>query len=117
VFLALPETRSQTATRASTQSMGATFKGYFQALRDRVFILFVCVSMLSVLVYMNLNTTLGVYLRDNHAVSESGYGLLISANALLVVLLQFPITKRIESHSPMLMMAFGTLLYAIGFAM
>lgn len=117
VFLALPETRSQTAAGASTQSMGATFKGYFQALRDRVFILFVCVSMLSVLVYMNLNTTLGVYLRDNHAVSESGYGLLISANALLVVLLQFPITKRIESHSPMLMMALGTLLYAIGFAM
>lgn len=117
VFLALPETRPEAAAGSSSHSMGATFKGYFQVLRDRVFILFVFVSMLSVLVYMNLNTTLGVYLRDSHAVPESGYGLLISANAILVVLLQFPITRRIESYPPMLMMAFGTLLYAIGFAM
>ena len=73
--------------------------------------------MLMALVYMNMNTTLGVYLRDTHGVPEAGYGVLLSMNAAMVVLLQFPITRRIESKPPLLMMAFGTFLYAIGFAM
>jgi len=34
-----------------------------------------------------------------------------------VVLFQFPITRRIEGQPPMLMMAAGAALYAIGFAM
>jgi len=64
-----------------------------------------------------MNTTLGVYLRNEHGTPESVYGLLLSINATMVVLMQFPITRRIEKYPPMLMMALGTFLYAIGFAM
>ena len=35
----------------------------------------------------------------------------------MVVLFQFPITRWIENQKPLLMMAAGTLLYAIGFSM
>ena len=70
-----------------------------------------------VLVYMNMNTTLGVYLRDHHGVPTSGYGFLLSLNAAMVVFFQFPITHRIADRPPMLMMALGAALYAIGFAM
>jgi len=70
-----------------------------------------------VLTYMNMNTTLGVYLRDTYNVPESGYGGLLSLNAAMVVLFQFPITRWIENRKPLVMMAAGTLLYAIGFAM
>jgi MFS family permease len=66
---------------------------------------------------MNMNTTLGVYLRDVHGTPESAYGLILSLNAAMVVFLQFPITRRIEDYPPMLMMALGSALYAIGFAM
>jgi MFS family permease len=79
--------------------------------------LFLGASMLMALVYMNMNTTLGVFLRDVHGIPEAGYGGLISLNAALVVLFQFPITRRIENLPPLLMMALGTLLYAIGFGM
>ena len=68
-------------------------------------------------VYINMNTTLGVFLRDVHGISEAGYGYILSLNAAMVVLFQFPITRRIEHFPPMLMMAAGTALYAIGFAM
>ena len=69
------------------------------------------------LVYMNMNTTLGVFLRDVYAVPASGYGALLSINAMMVVLLQFPISRRITDRPPLLMMAFGTALYAVGFGM
>jgi len=66
---------------------------------------------------MNMNTTLGVYLRNVHGIPESGYGWILSLNAAMVVLFQFPITRRIEKRPPMRMMALGAALLAIGFAM
>jgi MFS family permease len=48
---------------------------------------------------------------------EVNYGWLLSINAIIVVVLQFWVTRRLEKHRPMLMMAAGSLLYAIGFAM
>lgn len=117
VYLYLPETKPETHLGEEPESVTTTFAGYFQVLKDRVFILFIGANILLGLVYMNMNTTLGVYLRDVHGVPESGYGMILSLNALMVVLFQFPITRRIEGYPPMLMMALGTFLYAIGFAM
>ena len=97
--------------------MAGSFGGYLRVLRDTAFMLFLGASMLMVLTYMNMNTTLGVFLRDAHGIPEAGYGWLLSLNAAIVVLFQFPITRRIENQKPLLMMAAGTLLYAIGFAM
>lgn len=69
------------------------------------------------LVYMNMNSTLGVFLRDYRGLPEVGYGSLLSINAIIVVALQFWLTRRLEKQKPLLMMALGTFLYAIGFAM
>jgi MFS family permease len=79
--------------------------------------MFIFASMLSAFVYMNMNVTLGVFLRDNYGIPEDGYAYILSINAAMVVLFQFWITRRIEKRPPMLMMALGTLFYAIGFAM
>jgi MFS family permease len=97
--------------------MSSSFAGYLHVLRDTAFMLFLGASMLMVLTYMNMNTTLGVYLRDTHGIPEAMYGYILSLNATMVVLFQFPITRRIENLPPMIMMAAGTALYAIGFAM
>ena len=117
VFRLLPETKPESSPDAPQESMAGSFSGYFRVLRDTVFMLFLGASMLMVLTYMNMNTTLGVYLRDTYNVPESGYGGLLSLNAAMVVLFQFPITRWIENQKPLSMMAAGTLLYAIGFAM
>jgi MFS family permease len=117
VFRFIPETRPETSPNAPQESVAGSFSGYFRVLRDTAFILFLGASMLMTITYINLNTTLGVFLRDTHGVPEAGYGWLLSLNAAMVVLFQFPITRRIENQQPLLMMAAGTLLYAIGFAM
>lgn len=113
----LPETKPVAGPDEPQESVAGSFRGYFRVLQDTAFMLFLGASMLMVLTYVNMNTTLGVFLRDTYNVPEAGYGGLLSLNAAMVVLFQFPITRRIEGQKPLLMMAAGTLLYAIGFAM
>ena len=117
VFRLIPETKPEASPDAPQESMAGSFAGYFRVLRDTAFMLFLGASVLMVLTYMNMNTTLGVFLRDTYNVPDSGYGGLLSLNAAMVVLFQFPITRWIEDQKPLMMMAAGTLLYAIGFAM
>ncbi|RPJ26556.1 MAG: MFS transporter [Chloroflexi bacterium] len=114
VFRLIPETKPAAPEGQEPESTAQTFKGYLQVLRDGKFMAFTFVCLLIWLVYMNMNTTLGVFLRDQHGIPESGYGWLISINAAMVVLLQFPITRRIEKSPPMLMMAFGSFFVAFG---
>lgn len=117
VLLALPETKPQTQPHTKPETMKQTFAGYGRVLQDTPFLAFIGVTVLMTLVYMNMNSTLGVYLRDQHGLPEVGYGSLISINAIIVVLFQFWVIRRLEKYKPLLMMAAGSLLYAIGFAM
>jgi len=114
VFRLIPETKPAAPEGKVQESTAETFAGYLRVLRDGKFIAFTLVCLLTWLVYMNMNTTFGVYLRDQHGIPESGYGWLISINAAMVVLLQFPITRRIEKNPPMLMMALGAAFIASG---
>ncbi len=117
IAIFLPETKPAAHPDAPKETMARTFAGYGQVFRNAAFMLFLGAVMLQVFTYMNMNTALGVYLRNEHGTPESGYGLLLSINAAMVVLMQFPITRRITKYPPMLMMAAGTFLYVIGFSM
>ncbi|MBI5840144.1 MAG: MFS transporter [Chloroflexi bacterium] len=117
VIFALPETKPKAHPSAKPETMSQSFAGYGKVFKDIPFVAFVFVSIMMTLVYTNMNTTLGVFLRDTHGIPEAGYGYLISMNAVLVVLFQFWIARKLEKYKPMLMMAFGSALYAIGFAM
>ncbi len=117
VHLYMPETKPAAHPDAKHETMLQTFAGYGKVFRDTVFLSFLVVTFLQVIVYINMNTTLGVYLRDNHGVPEVNYGWLLSLNAAMVVAFQFWLTRRLEKQKPMIMMAVGTALYALGFAM
>jgi MFS family permease len=117
VFLLIPETKPAAPEGKAQESTAQTFAGYLQVLRDGRFIAFTFVCLLTWFVYMNMNTTLGVFLRDKHGLPESGYGWLISINAAMVVLLQFAITRRMEKNPPMLVMALGAFFIAAGLLM
>lgn len=117
VFFVIQETRRPREAGEPEETMAQTFKGYGKVLRDSAFVWFLGASLLMVLVYMQMNTTLAVYLRDEHGVSEQGFGFILSLNAAMVVLLQFQFTRWIDRYRPLIVMTVGTLLYAIGFAM
>src|SRR5262245_53052777 len=96
VLFALPETKPQAQAHAKPESMRQTFAGYGRVFKDTPFLTFIGVTVLMTLVYMNMNSTLGVYLRDQHGLPEVRYALLLSINAIMVVLFQFWVTRRLE---------------------
>lgn len=116
VFLGMPETKPQLQPGEVPESIQATFRGYLHVLKDRLFLMFILANIFSMLAFVNVEATLGVFLRDVHGVSEQGFGWLLTINALLVVFFQFWLTRRLEKKSPLGMMALGALLYGVGFA-
>lgn len=117
VFLVLPETKPAPAEDEPEQSLVQTVGGYGLVFRDFIYMGFIVVSMLMALVYFQMNSTLSVFLRDVHGVSDQQFGLILSLNAAMVVLFQFWITRRISGFPPFFMMAVGTVFYAVGFGM
>jgi MFS family permease len=116
VFFLLPETRVR-LRRERQETMAQSFQGYGRVIADKAFIFFWLASVFTWLVYMQMNSTLSVYLRDYHSVNEQMYGYIISLNAVMVVVMQFWITRRTSRYSPYVVMAWGTLFYALGFSM
>ena len=117
VFIVIPETKPEKQDDKPEESIMKTLKGYIEVIKDYVFISFLIVSALTVLVYMQMNSTLSVFLWEMYNFPLEWFGALLSMNALMVVALQFWITRRIAKYAPMKMMALGTILYMIGFGM
>ncbi len=117
VFVVLPETKPETSEEHEEQSLGKTLAGYGIVLKDRLYIVYILISMLLTLAYMQMNNSLPVFLRDVHDIAPQGYGYLLSMNAAMVVVLQFWVTRRLNKYPPLLMMALGTLLVGVGLAM
>jgi MFS family permease len=117
VLLFLPETKPAAHPDAKPETVKQTFAGYGKVFRDIPFVAFIVMSVMTALIYTNFNSTLGVFLRDVHNIPAIGYGYLISMNAIIVVIFQFWVARRLEKYKPMLMVALGTALYGIGFGM
>jgi MFS family permease len=113
----IPETRPSTPQMEHHESIVQTFRGYGTVLHDKVYAAFLAVSALMNLVYIQMYTTLSVYLFDIHDVPANGYGYLMSMNAVIVVMYQIWLTRRLRPYRALPLMAAGTVLYAIGFTM
>ncbi len=116
-YLLIPETKPQNQPGEKPESLLVTFKGYFQVLRHGAFIAFMAAGMLMGLVYQQMYHSLSVYLRDNHGIDPKGYGFLLTASAIVVILFQFSMTRWIKKKPAFKMMALGTLFYMLGFSM
>ena len=117
VFAVIPETKPEKSKDKPEESVMRTIVGYKEVLKDGVYMLFLSVSAIMVLVYMQMNSTLSVFLRDVHGFPLQSFGLLLSMNAFIVVLFQFWISKKISKYAPMKVIAIGALFYVVGFGM
>ncbi|HEY4693228.1 MAG TPA: MFS transporter [Bellilinea sp.] len=117
-FLFMPETKPvRDEIHQKAESILTTFRGYGTVLRDSPYIAFLVAGILMGLVYQQMYNSLSVYLRDNHGIEPSGYGLLLTVSAIVVILFQFTTTRLIKHKPPFLMMALGTGFYVVGFSM
>ena len=117
VFIKLPETLSKSGDDNKHESVFKTVKGYGRVFSDRFYMAYILVSILMLVVYQQLYSSFAVYLRDVHGYSPRFYGLLMSLNAFIVVILQFRVSRWVENKKPMIMMALGTLTFLIGYTL
>jgi len=116
-FKFMPETKPAPQEEAHQESLLKVAIGYFRVGKDFAYVAFIVAGILMSAVYQQMYNSLSVYLRDNHGTSPQGYGFLLTASAITVILLQFPISSRIKFKPPFLVMAAGTVFYMIGFSM
>jgi MFS family permease len=91
--------------------------GNFAAvLHDRRFVLFCVATSLAVVAYSQMMTVLPVYMKDQFGLGETFYGWVMTTNALMVVALQFPITRSTQRLARFPLIALGAVLYAAGVA-
>ena len=117
VVAALPETRPEAREDERRESFWQTLAGYRLVARDRLYMAFLGIALVIQVVYIQMNTTLAVYLLNAHGITPDLFGIILSLNATMVVLFQFGITRRIARRPPLLMLALGAALYGIGFAL
>jgi MFS family permease len=117
VMATLPETKPESVDDKEEENLLRTFIGYIKVFKDLIFMEFILAAILMNTVYVQMNSTLPVYLRDVHNSPPSTYGIILSINAGMVVVFQFWVTRKMSSIPPMLVMALGTLFYLVGFGM
>jgi MFS family permease len=117
VYTVIPETKPQIQDDISEESVIKTIIGYKEVIKNWRFMLFLAVSAITVLVYMQMNTTLSVFLWEVYMFPDQSFGLLLSMNAIMVVIFQFWISRKVSKYAPMKVMAFGSIFLMIGFSM
>lgn len=117
VLKTIPETKPSNATGQPSESILKTMSGYGRVLKDRPFVAFILASIIMIVVYTQMYSTLSVFLFRVHAVPARGFGYLMSMNAAMVVLFQYTFARWIKNSPPMMMMILASLLYGIGFSM
>jgi MFS family permease len=102
------------AAREIQEKLITTLKTYLTIFQDRVFSSFIFGFTLRQIAGSILWVLLGAYAIDNYGLSENLYGLIPTANAVMVVLLQLYVTRRTSRYRPLAVMAIGTLFYGLG---
>jgi MFS family permease len=88
--------------------------GYGQVLRNRTFVAFCSAYILASMAYSLMMVLLSIYAKENFAMPEQRFGLIMSANALMVVLFQFSVTSVTKRHRAFPVLAVGSAFYALG---
>lgn len=114
----LKETQSkESAEKVSGQSLGDVLRGYLGPLRDARLIALIVLGGLVGLIYFQWYFAVPVFMRDVHGFAPSIYGGLMSFAGVLVIVFQLPLTRRAKGVAPMILMALGSLLFALGFGL
>jgi MFS family permease len=85
--------------------------------RDLTALRFLGLLLVIGVVFFQLFGTWPLYMKQVRGFSESRIGLLLTVNALMIVLFEMQLIRRIEKKDPLSMIAIGTLFVAAGFGL
>jgi MFS family permease len=108
--LLLKETRPAASGHCDTVPAASAYK-------DAPFMVFCIVGAVLFVVYAQMFTTFGSFAGGVIGVPESEIGMMFSLNGIMIVLLQYPVTRIFSRFRLTTSLAIGSLLYAAGFGM
>lgn len=109
-YFFLPETRSLSD---KTQA-GFSFRDYAFILQDKTFVSFLGIYFLVLMAYSHIFSLLPVYISDNFGLAGNEYSWTVTVNALMVVFLQYAVTKFTARFGDFPAIVAGATLYGIG---
>jgi MFS family permease len=92
-----------------------TLRSVFRAGQDRSFLTFTLLCLLLFLALGQMSTTLSVYTVERAGFSDAMYGSLLTLNGLMVVALQYPVTRALQRVTRKTALMLGSFLYALGY--
>ena len=92
-----------------------TLRSIFKAGQDRSFLGFTLLCLLLFLAMGQMSTTLSVYTVERAGFSDAMYGSLRTLNGLMLVALQYPVTRALQRVSKKMALILGSCLYALGY--
>jgi MFS family permease len=120
IYLFIPETMPKTEKvkndEAQPKGIRALFDGvYGDIIRDGHFMTFLMAYFVVLMSYTHMFSLLPIYVSENFGMAENQYSLILSVNAVIVVLFQYVVTKYTDHFSPYSIIMGGAMLYVIGF--
>jgi MFS family permease len=109
-YFFLPETKPE----SEKPKRGIGLGDYSVILRDGQFIAFLLIYFLVLMAYSHIFSLLPVYVHENFGLPENQYSLIVTVNAVMVVLFQYLVTKYTERFGDFTVIVAGALLYGIG---
>ncbi|MBK7453196.1 MAG: MFS transporter [Anaerolineales bacterium] len=102
---------------SATQMIGQQAKGrdgYAQVFRDKGYVLFVSLTSIGLIAPSILWILMPVYTNTNFGIPENLYGWIPTTNALMCVVIQYPVTQLTRHYKTLPVTALGMLIYALG---
>jgi MFS family permease len=85
--------------------------------RDPPFLAFLALITLLSMCFFQIFATMPLHLRDHYGATETSIGAVIALNALLIVLFEMVVQRRVETSNPLRVAAWGSLLVGAGLAL
>jgi MFS family permease len=86
-------------------------------LRDRAFVGFLLLTMLSTMVFLQFGSTYPLYLRDHFGMNEPQIGLMFAVNTTIIVAFEMLLIDAVQRWSLVGTIAWGSFLSCVGFGM
>jgi MFS family permease len=90
-------------------------RSIFQAGQDARFLQFTLLALMLFVTMGQMSTTLSVYTVERAHFTDAMYGSLLTLNGLMVVVLQYPVTRALRRFSHKTALILGSCFYAIGY--
>jgi MFS family permease len=102
------------AYRSEKETWTESLGGYSRVFRDHPYVVFALLVGIGLIAPSMLWTLFAVYTKQNFGLPEYLYGWLPTTNALMCVLVQFPVTQVSRRFRPLPVIGVGMLIYALG---